>query len=207
MVPHIKWRTIMKLHTFPASPNARKTLTANGLLGLNLETVTVDLSQGAQKSPEFVALNPNSKIPVLEFDDGSTLWESNAIINRMATEVDTELWPKSNARYDIMRWQFWESAHWAPACSKFISKNLFGNDSVDMDAATTDFTFFAGVLDSHLGAQDWLVGDAMTNADISVAAILCYREPCQYPLGTFTNINRWIARIEGVPAWQMANAA
>ena len=198
----------MKLHTFPASPNARKTLTANELLGLNLEIVTVDLQAGAQKSPEFVALNPNSKIPVLEYDDGSTLWESNAIINRLASEVsETELWPKSNARYDIMRWQFWESAHWAPACSKYIAKNLFGNDSIDMEAAEADFKRFAGVLDGHLGSHGWLVGDTMTNADVSVGAILCYRVPCQYPLDGFSNINRWIAQIEGVPAWQMANAA
>ena len=196
----------MKLHIFPASPNARKTLTANGLLGLNLETVLVDLPNGAHRSAEFLALNPNGKIPVLEYDDGSTLWESNAIINRMAAEVDTELWPKSNARYDIMRWQFWESAHWTPACARFISKHLFGNDDVDLDAAEAEFNRFAKVLDGHLASRDWLVGETMTNADISVAAILCYRAPCHYPMGEFANLRDWIARIEELPAWQAANA-
>ncbi len=197
----------MRLHIFPASPNARKAMTANELLGLNLETVVVDLQSGAQTSPEFVAFNPNSKIPVLEFDNGTTLWESNAIINRLAAEIDTELWPKSNARYDIMRWQFWEGCHWTPACAKFIAKHFFGNDDVDLVAAEKDFTFFVAVLDGHLAVREWLVGDDMTNADISVAAILCYREPCQYPIGELTNINRWIGQIEDLPAWQMANAA
>ena len=196
----------MKLHIFPASPNARKTLTANGLLGLGLETVLVDLPNGAHRSAEFLALNPNGKIPVLEYDDGSTLWESNAIINRMAAEVDTGLWPKSNARYDIMRWQFWEAAHWTPACARFISKHLFGNDDVDLEAAEAEFNRFAKVLDDHLTSRDWLVGDAMTNADISVAAILCYREACHYPMGEFAKIRDWIARIEELPAWQAANA-
>ncbi len=197
----------MRLHIFPASPNARKAMTANELLGLNLETVVVDLQSGAQTSPEFVAFIPNSKIPVLEFDNGTTLWESNAIINRLAAEIDTELWPKLNARYDIMRWQFWEGCHWTPACAKFIAKHFFGNDDVDLVAAEKDFTFFAAVLDGHLAVREWLVGDDMTNPDISVAAILCYREPCQYPIGKFTNINRWIGQIEDLPAWQMANAA
>ncbi len=197
----------MKLHIFPASPNARKTVTANELLGLNIETAVVDLQAGAQKSPEFVALNPNSKIPVLELDDGSTLWESNAIINRMAAEVDTNLWPKSNARYDIMRWQFWEGAHWTPACSPFISKHIFGNNDVDMVKVEEGFKFFGGVLDGHLASSEWLVGDEMTTADISVSAILCYHQPCHYPMGDFAHINRWLGQIEDLSAWQIANAA
>jgi len=197
----------MKLHIFPASPNARKAVTANELLGLNIETVVVDLPNGAHKSAEFLTLNPNGKIPVLELDDGTTLWESNAIINRMAAEVDTELWPKTNARYDIMRWQFWESAHWAPACSQFISKHIFGNDEVDLVKAEQGFNSFAAVLDGHLASRDWLVGGNMTNADISVAAILAYRVPCHYPMVDFAHINRWVDQIEELSAWQMANVA
>lgn len=196
----------MKLHVAPPSPNARKTMTANGLLGLNIETVLVDLRSGAHKSAEFVALNPNSKIPVLEFDDGSTLWESNAIINRLAAEVDTDLWPKSNVRYDIMRWQFWETAHWTPACSQFISKHIFGNDTIDMTKAEETFKFFGGVLDGHLASREWLVGDKMTTADVSVSAYLCYREPCHYPMSDFAHISRWLGQVEELPAWQMANA-
>jgi len=197
----------MKLHIFPASPNARKTVTVNELLGLNIETVVVDLPNGAHKSAEYLALNPMGKVPTLELDDGSSLWESNAIINRLASEVDTALWPKTMARYDIMRWQFWELAHWAPACSQFISKHLFGNEEVDLAKAEEGFKVVAGVLDEHLASRDWLVGDAMTNADISVAAILAYRAPCQYPMASFANINRWVGQIEELSAWQLANAA
>ena len=197
----------MKLHIFPASPNARKAVTANGLLGLDIDVVTVDLQAGAQKTPEFIALNPNSKIPVLEFDDGTSLWESNAIINRMAAEVDTELWPKSNARYDIMRWQFWESAHFQPACGQFISKHIFGNDDVDIAKAEEGFKSFGSVLDGHLASKEWLVGESMTTADISVSAYLCYRDACHYPMSDFANIARWLGQIEHEPAWKMANAA
>ncbi len=195
----------MKLHIFPASPNARKTVMVNEHLGLGVPVSVVDLQNGAHKQAEFLALNPNGKIPVLEFDDGTTLWESNAIINRLATTVDTPLWPKSMARYDIMRWQFWELAHWGPACGKFISKHIFKNDDVDISVATEDFKRFAAVLDVHLAGRRWLVGDEVTTADVSVAAILCYRHPCQYPMAGFDNIDRWIGELEKLPSWQTAN--
>lgn len=195
----------MKLHIFPASPNARKTVMVNEHLGLGVPVSVVDLQSGAHKQAEFLALNPNGKIPVLEFEDGTTLWESNAIINRLATTVDTPLWPKSMARYDIMRWQFWELAHWGPACAKFISKHIFKNDDVDIPAATEEFKRFADVLDGHLSDRQWLVGDEMTTADVSVGAILCYRHPCQYPMSAFENIDRWIGALEKLPSWQTAN--
>ena len=195
----------MKLHTFPASPNARKTVMVNEHLGLGIPVVVVDIPNGAHKRAEFLVLNPNGKIPVLEFDDGSTLWESNAIINRLASEVDTSLWPKSNARYDIMRWQFWEGCHWTPACFKFISKHIFKNDSVDIPKAEEDFKTLAAVLDGHLASRQWLVGDAMTTADVSVAAYLCYRNVCHYPVDGFTHIGRWLDQIEDLPSWQKAN--
>lgn len=197
----------MKLHVFPASPNARKAMMANELLGLNIPVESVDFSSGAHKSPEFLALNPNGKIPVLEFDDGTSLWESNVIVNRLATEAQSDIWPRSNVRYDILRWQFWEACHWTPACSKFISYHLFGNKDIDLEAAAVDFHQFAKVLDDHLQGRDWLVGDAMTTADISVSAYLCYRAPCHYPVQDYATINRWLAQIEALPSWINANPA
>ncbi len=195
----------MKLHIFPESPNARKAVMINEELALGAEVVVVDLPNGAHKQAEFLALNPNGKIPTLELDDCSSLWESNAVINRMATEVDTSLWPKSNARYEIMQWQFWETAHWTPACSKFISKHIFNNDSVDVPAAEEDFRRFAAVLDGHLASREWLVGDSMTTADASVSAYLCYRQPCHYPMEGFDDISRWLGQIESRPSWKVAN--
>ncbi|MCL6284079.1 glutathione S-transferase family protein [Ruegeria sp. 2012CJ41-6] len=195
----------MKLHVFSPSPNSRKALFVTGYLGLGVETEQVDLALGDQKGAGFLALNPNGRVPVLEQDDGSTLWESNAIVNRLCAEVDTALWPKSNQRYDIMRWQFWESCHWTPACSPFIAHHFFGNQDVDLGAAASQMEPFAKVLDDHLSGRGWLSGTGMTTADISVAAILCYREACQYPLQAHDNIARWMDRIEAIDVWQKIN--
>ncbi len=195
----------MKLHIFPASPNARKAIMVNEHTGFGADVAVVNIPEGAHKQPEYLALNPNGKVPTLEYDDGSTLWESNVIINKMAGEKESELWPATNQRYDILRWQFWEACHWTPACNKFISKHIFKNDSVDVDAASAEFVRLAKVLDDHLDGRAWLSGDTMTTADVSVNAILCYRAPCHYPLAGFDNIAAWIARIEALSAWQVAN--
>ncbi|WP_323776028.1 glutathione S-transferase family protein [Leisingera sp.] len=197
----------MKLPVFPPSPNSRKVLVVNSLLGLDLPVRIVDLQAGEQFQEAFAELNPNAKVPVLEEDDGSSLWESNAIINRLCSDRETPLWPQSNQRYDIMRWQFWEGCHWTPVCSKFISRHLFGRADIDIEAAAEDFHKLAKVLNGHLDGRNWLSGELMTAADISVAAILCYREPCRYPVEGYSNILRWMARIERLEAWQTVNPA
>ncbi len=197
----------MKLHVLPGSPNSVKVRAANRLLGLGVEEIIVDPSTGIHKSAPYLALNPMGKLPILEFDDGSSLWESNAILNRLCAESDTPLWPKSNQRYDIMRWQFWEAYHWNPACGPFIRYHLFGNTDTDLEAATPAFRTLAEVLDTALAGTGWLSGDQMTSADLAVAAILVYRHACHYPLDGYGHIADWMARIDALDAWSEVNPA
>lgn len=201
----------MKLHVFPASPNSRKVMVVNRLTGLNVPEAIVNLQAGEQKAPQIMELNPNGRIPILELADGSSLWESNVIMNRMAGMAKHALWPQSDIRYEILRWQFWEACHFTPASARFISKHLFGDDSVDIPAATENFRRFADVLDGHLAGRDWLVDGGMTTADLAVAAPLTFRAQCQYPMDGYPNIAKWLAKIEALPGWvavdQMLQAA
>ena len=122
---------MIRLHVFPPSPNAIKVIAAAHHLGIEFEPRIVDLTKGEQQKPEFVALNPNRKMPVLE-EDGFVLWESNAIAQYLAAKkpegclLPTD--PRSRA--DVTRWQFWDSAHWDPACATLVFerlvKKLFG---------------------------------------------------------------------------------
>ena len=156
----------MKLHVFPLSPNAKKVMMAADEAGVPVEIAIVDLTKGEHKTPEFLALNPNGKMPVLEYDDGSALWESNAIVNKLADIGGSDLFPKTDARFEIVQWQFWEMAHWAPAVSTYVAGALFGRD-IDHETAKPALDAVVGVLNSHLNGRDWLVGDKMTTADIS----------------------------------------
>lgn len=192
----------MKLHSFLPSPNSQKVLLVNALTGNQAQPVSVDIFSGVQKQPEFLALNPNGRVPVLEMDDGSTLWESNVICNRLAGLAGSPLWPEGDARYDILRWQMWEGCHLTPAATPFAAKYIFGDESVDLDAAAKGFHPFAKVLDDHLEGRDWLVGAAMTTADISVAMLLGLRHSCHMPTDGYANILAWLGRIEALPEHQ-----
>ena len=191
----------MKLHVFPPSPNAKKVMMAADEAGIPVEITMVDLTKGEQKTPEFLALNPNGKMPVLEYDDGTSLWESNAIVNKLADLGGSDLFPKSEARFPIVQWQFWEMAHWAPAVGKYVAAALFGQP-IDHDAAKPALEAVTKVLDGHLSGRKWMVGDAMTTADISVAAMLCYRQEAQLPLGNVPGIDAWLDRIAERESWQ-----
>lgn len=199
----------MKLYYHPASPFARKVLIAASLLGIELETEVVDLFAGKGQSPEYLRLNPQGKVPTL-VDGGFSLWESNAILQYLAAQKpDSPLLPgDTRSRADILRWQFWESSNWAPACSVYINENVLKPmlglgeaDAGELRKADEKFHRFAKVLDAHLSAHPWLAGDALTLADVSVAPVLMYAEAGKYPLEGYPHIVAWFGKIQQLPAW------
>src|SRR5438128_1431894 len=127
---------MMRLHVFPPSPRAIKVMGLVNHLGLDCEMRIVDLLKGEQQKPEFTALNPNKKMPVLD-DNGFVLWESNAILQYLASKQPASgLWPSDPQRQaDVSRWQFWDMAHWDPACAilvfERVVKNLSGQGDPD----------------------------------------------------------------------------
>jgi glutathione S-transferase len=149
-------------------------------------------------------------MPVLE-EDGFCLWESNAIIQYLATKKpELGLLPKDErARADVSRWQFWESAHWDSACATLIFerfvKGLFGRgaaDPIEVEKGLTNFNRAAKVLDQHLKGRNFLCGDRLSVADFSIGAPLILAGPAQFPLDDFPEIRRWYAQLAALPAWQ-----
>jgi glutathione S-transferase len=198
----------LKLYVNPISPNSRKITSVFDHLGLKGEVQVVDFSKGEHRTPEFLALNPNGKIPALT-DGDFNLWESNAIMAYLCAQVETPLWPKTNARYDIMRWMDWELAHFGRWISTYayetFLKGLFGAGDPDekvMAEAAGFIARFGKVLDDHLANREFLVGDCLTIADFAVASHLSYRVPARLPLDDFGHISAWEARLNEVPAWR-----
>ena len=103
----------MKLYLFPPSPRVLGIVALKNHLALDCEVQPIDLGRGDQLTPQYVALNPNKKMPTLE-DDGFVLWESNAILFYMAAKrPDGELWPSDlRGQAEVLRWLAWQSAHW-----------------------------------------------------------------------------------------------
>jgi glutathione S-transferase len=201
---------MITLHVAPPSPRAFKVLAVARQLGLDFELRPVDLLNGEHLTPAFTQLNPNQKMPVLE-EDGFVLWESNAITQYLAAQKpEAELLPTDpRGRVDVARWQFWESAHWDPACSTLIFerllKKVFGQgdpDPVRVEKGEQDVQRLGSVLDGWLAKRKQLCGDRLTIADFSVGAWLNYGERAGYPIGDFRNVRRWYAGLMELPAWR-----
>src|SRR2546427_5910162 len=160
----------MKLYGFPPSPNTWKVRAVAAQLGIPLELEFVDLTK--PRTPDYLALNPTGRTPTL-VDGDFVLWESNAIMQYLASRAPNPLWPNdARVRADIMRWQSWQLQHWSKeACEPLIFQRLVKKildlgppDAAVVEKGTEAFNREANVLDSHLAKQLYLVGTAVTLA-------------------------------------------
>ena len=199
----------MKLYGFPASPNTWKVRALAAHLKAPLEFEFIDLTKGAQHTPAYLAINPTGRTPVL-VDDDFKLWESNAILQYLASKSATPLYPNdARGRADVTRWLCWDLAHWgAQACQPLIFENLvkkFVNlgpaDGAAVAKAMEAFKKEAKMLDAHLAKHEHLVGDALTIADFSVAAPLFHAEGAGIPLDSYANVRGWFQRVSALPCW------
>src|SRR5262249_40446074 len=115
----------MKLYGFAGSPRTWKVRALAAHLGIPLEYENLDFAKGDNRTPKYLALNPFGRTPTLA-DGECVLWESDAIMQYLASNTPNTLWPNDpHTRADIMRWQSWQSAHWgSDACVPLIFQNL-----------------------------------------------------------------------------------
>jgi len=195
----------MKLYTNLFSPNARKVHAVAHELGIALETHTVNLRAGEQRTPDYLALNPNGKVPTL-VDGDTVLWESNAIMCYLAGKRDTELWPKSAKRYDILRWMFWEANHLTRALNQIFGEKFFNRDNPDqriIERANKSFRKYATILDANLADKPYVTGDAPTLADFAIGVGFGYIEPFELPVQGLEHLNRWWSAFSNTDAGRL----
>ena len=204
----------MQLYVFPPSPNSLRCQAVANQLGIELELVPVDLPGGAHMKDEFIALNPNHKIPTL-VDDDFVLWESSAIMVYLAHQrPGTDLIPEDvKERARTVQWTFWNTAHWGPTCGIFTFENLVKKmlgmgepDPAELEKGNEGFTRFGAVLNDHLKGRDTLVGSSVTLADHAIASWLVHAEGAGLPLDGYDEITRWCGHVLGSEAWQQALA-
>ena len=196
----------MKLYYFDVM-NPRKVCALARHLRLPLEHVRVNLGQGEHKTPAFLAMNPNGKVPVL-VDGDTTLWESNAILCYLADKAGSDLWPRDARQYEVLRWLMWDATEFAPQSGRLyfehVIKPRFGMgppDAAEVESATAGFRRFATVLDAHLRARRYLLGDTLSVADFAVAITLPYARQAHLPLDDFPAIRRWHGEMEKLEGW------
>jgi glutathione S-transferase len=191
----------MKLYDFAFSPNCRKVRALVYELGIAVELVPIDLVKGAQRSPDFLALNPNGRVPVL-VDGDFVLWESTAILRYLAAKSGSALVPADpRALAEVDRWLSWQLAHLGPAMSKVaferIVKKVTGQGAPDeaaIAAGSADFAKLTAILDRAIAGREHLAG-ALSIADFALAAHYSLAAIAGLDLGGFANVNAWLSRM------------
>jgi glutathione S-transferase len=198
----------MQLYYFETL-NPRKVCAVARYLNSPVDYKRIDLGKGEHKTPQFLAINPNGKLPVLE-DGGLKLWEANAIMAYLAKAAGSELWPSDTAgQIDLLRWLSWNSEHFTRHAGSLYFQHLIkprlleqAPDAKAVEEATGFFKQFAQVLDDHLRQRRYLLGDRLTIADFAVAVSLPYAQEAKIPIAGFSAIARWHDRLTELPAWR-----
>ncbi|GIZ50478.1 glutathione S-transferase family protein [Noviherbaspirillum aridicola] len=192
----------MKVYGDIFSGNCYKVKLMLALLGIPHEWVHVDIVAGATREPGFLALNPNAKIPVLEFAPGEHLWESNAILNYLAD--GTPFLPSERlARARVLQWQFFEQYSHEPqiAVARFIARylGLPENRRQEYLARQEGGHKALRVMEDQLRRTPYIAGDVYTIADISLYAYTHVAHEGGFDLSAYPAIGAWIARVASHP--------
>jgi len=157
------------------SINVQKVVWTARELGLEFERIDAGGAFGGNRTPEYLRMNPNGKIPVID-DDGFVLWESNAIVRYLAAKHGTgTLWPNDlRQRADADRGMDWQATEMTPAMrNAFMQLVRTAPESrsqglIDESNAATEALM--AILDEHLAGRHTLCAQQFTVADIAVGA-------------------------------------
>lgn len=192
----------IRLYHYPLSGHSHRVQLFLSLLGLPFEVVDVDLRQGQQKQPEFLARNVFGQVPVIE-DGDVTLADSNAILVYLATKYDDSgRWlPRDPAAAgEVQRWLSVAAGLLVqgPGAARLVT--VFGA-SFDHDRAKAVAARLYGVLDPYLATRDVLVGTAPTIADIALYTYTVVAPEGGVSLDPYPHVRAWLSRIEALPGF------
>lgn len=204
---------MIKLYNADRSPNALRVRSVLYELGIEFEKIEIDMRAGDTKKPEFLALNPNGKVPVL-VDGDFVLWESRAIDAYLASlKPRRRLYPKdAKERAIVDQWSYWQAIHLGPAMQRVsferVVKKWLGMGEPNEDAiagALKETDQYLGVLEGCLGDKEWIAG-RLSIADFALASTFMYRKPARISLAAFPKTDAWISRMEKRKSWKQATA-
>ncbi|WP_448953518.1 glutathione S-transferase family protein [Labrys neptuniae] len=188
--------------------NPRKACAVARHLGSPIDFVRVDLPRGEHLRPEFRAINPNGRVPVLQDGDWA-LWEANAIMAHLSDLAEADLWPHDRRQIEVMRWLSWDAHHFTrPAGTLWFEHMIkphigMGPPDVTLVAsATAEFHAAAALLDRHLAGRNHVVGDRLSIADFALASSLPDALASRIPLEPYAHIRRWHDGLMELDAWR-----
>ena len=193
----------MRLYDYLFSGNGYKVRLLLHWLREPYEHVTVDITRGGTHTADFLARNPNGRIPVLELDDGTCLAESNAILCYLAE--GSPYWPDDRLRRaQVLQWLFFEQYSHEPniATSRYWLTHGFemtAERRATLAAKREQGEAALGVMERHLAGREWFVGEAVTVADIALYAYTHVADEGGFDLQPFPAVLAWLKRFADLP--------
>ncbi|MBL4878798.1 glutathione S-transferase family protein [uncultured Hyphomonas sp.] len=191
--------TRLTLYGDSISGNCMKPKWTADLLGIPYDWVEVDILQGGTQTEDFLSLNPAGQVPLARWPDGRALPQSNAIMLYLAEEAGSDLVPSDTfRRAQMMSWLFWEQySHETAIAVRRFQKHYLNtpDDQIDPQLMAKGRRAL-GVMELQLTYTDWIVGEAMTLADIALVAYTRVAHEGGFDLSEFPSVERWVSRTE-----------
>lgn len=192
----------MKLYHHPLSGHSHRARLMLSLLKLDHELELVDLKAGAQKSPQFLALNRFGQVPVLD-DAGTVIADSNGILVYLAKKYDTQhRWLPETAvgAAAVERWLSVAAGQIAfgPGAARLIT--LFGA-KLNPDEVIGRAHQVLKLIDTELSGRSFILGETPTIADVSLYSYISSAPEGNVDLSAYREVNAWLRRIEGLPGF------
>ena len=196
----------IKLHCFGESGNSYKAALALEMSGLEWEPVFVDFFKGATRTPEYRAIvNEMGEAPVLI--DGEFRTSQSGAIQAYVTEKSGKFCGKTREEnYEVLRWVLWDNHKLSSMAGmtrfliNFLPEKHRNPDVVAFSKGRLNAAY--DVLNTHLDDREWIVGNDVTNADISCCGYLYYPEPFGFDRSDWTHIDAWLTRLSEQPGWK-----
>jgi len=187
------------------TPNARKIAIALLEMGLEWRLEYIDILAGDQLTPEFLALNPNNKTPVIVDDEGAVgerlvLWETGAILLYLAEKTGRFLPVDPVKRATCWQWLMFQVSGVGPMFGQEVHFTHYAKDRHEyaIERYSREVDRLMMVLDKRLGGAEWLAGDEYSIADMATLPFL--RRQLIEKAGRFPNVDRWGAAMLERPA-------
>jgi glutathione S-transferase len=197
------------LYGLRASGNCYKLQLLLDMLGRPYRWIETDSTAGATRTAEFLALNPNGKVPLLVLDDGSRLAESNAILCYLA-EGTPFLPADSWERARTLQWMFFEQYSHEPcvAVARFVCKWLPADHPrrAELPQLLERGARALGVMEDHLSRESFFSGGAFGVADIALFAYTHCAADGGFDLSRWPNVTDWLARVRAQPGFSPMHA-
>ncbi len=193
---------MLKLYDYLPSGNGYKVRLLLAQLGIPFERVELDIVKGETRTPDFLTINPNGRIPVLELEDETRLSESDAILFYLA-EYTSFLPDHGMARAQILEWMFFEQYSHEPniATSRFwlMHGELTDERRVGLEQKRPLGYAALEVMEQHLAKRTFFAGEHYTIADIALYAYTHVAHEGGFDMSRFESINIWLERIRLQP--------